>query len=55
VKELVERRHQRKEKDRQEREKEKTELGGGFPGEGRAPDVEAAVQENNGGRVLAKP
>jgi len=51
----MERRHQRKKKDSQERQKEKTELAGGCPGEGRAPEVHIAVQEKNGRRLLAKP
>jgi len=34
-------------KDGKEREKEKTALGGGCPGEGRAPVVDPAVPERN--------
>ena len=49
VKEVVERRHQKMKKDGREREKEKTELGGGCPGEGRAAEVDPAVQEKDVG------
>jgi len=52
IKEMVERRHQRKKKDGKEREKEKTALGEGCPGEGRAPEVDPAVQERNVERLL---
>jgi len=55
VKEVVECRHQRKKKDCWEREKEKTALGGDCPGEGRASEVELAVQEKNVGRLRAEP
>jgi len=47
IKEVVERRHQRKEKSGRKGEKEKAEFGGGFQGEGRAPEVDSAVQEAN--------
>ena len=46
---VVERHHQREKKDGWEREEEKTELGGGCQGEGRAPEVDSAVQEKNVG------
>jgi hypothetical protein len=55
VKELVERQHQRKKKVGSGREKVKTELGGGYPGEGRAPAVDLAVQAHNVERLLTKP
>jgi len=42
-------------KDGREREKEKTALGGGCPGEGRASEVDPAVQEKNVGRLPAEP
>jgi len=41
-------------KDSLERQKEKTELGGGCPGEGRAPEVDLAVQEKYGGRLVGE-
>jgi len=49
IEEVVERRLQREKKDGWEREEEKTELGGGCQGEGRAPGVNSAVHEKNVG------
>ena len=51
---MVDRRHQRKKKDGREREKEKTALGGGFPGEGIASEVDPAVQEQNVAQLPAE-
>jgi len=47
IKEVVEHRHQRKEKGGRKGEKKKAEFGGGHQGEGRAPEVDSAVQEPN--------
>jgi hypothetical protein len=44
-KEVVERRHQRKKEDGQEREKVKMALRGGCPGTGRAPALDPADEE----------
>jgi hypothetical protein len=44
-KEVVECRHQRNKKDGGDRLKKKSELGGGYPGEGRAAELDPAVQE----------
>jgi len=52
---VVERRHQRKKQDSIEREKEKTELGGGSPCEGRGPEVAVAVQEHVVRPIPAEP
>jgi hypothetical protein len=41
-------------KDGRGREKEKTELGGGCTSEGRAPEVDNALQEKNARRSLAE-
>jgi hypothetical protein len=46
IKEVVERRHQRKKKSGRKRKKE-TELGGGRQGESKAPEVDSAIQEQN--------
>jgi len=47
-------RHQRKEKDNTESEKEKTVLQGSDPGEDRAPEVDRGFAEGNGHRLLAQ-
>jgi len=46
IKEVVERRHQRKKKSGRKRKK-KTELRGGRQGECKAPEVDSAIQEQN--------
>jgi len=55
VKEVVERRHQRKKKDGREKEKETSELRGGCLGESRAAEFDPAVQEKDVGRLPAQP
>ena len=47
IQEVVERRHQRKEKSGRKGEMMKAEFGRGCRGEGRAPEVDSAVQEPN--------
>jgi len=48
IKGVLEHRHQRKKMDSRSREEQKMELRGGHPGEGRAPEVDLAVQKKNG-------
>jgi len=55
VKVVVECRHQRKKNDGRERHGKKTELGAGCLGEGRAPEIDPAIQEKNVERLLAEP
>jgi len=55
IRETMQRRHQREKKDGSEGEKEKTALGGGCPGDGRASEVNLAVQDRNVKRLLEKP
>jgi len=55
MKEMVEHRHPRKKKAGREREKERSELGGGYLGEGRAPPVDLAVQTRNVELLLEIP
>jgi len=54
-KEVVERWHRREKKSSRKRKTRKTEVGEGCPGEGRAPDVNSAVQEPNVEWLLAEP
>jgi len=51
----VEHRHQRKMIDDREIEREKTELGGGYRGEGNAPVMDWAVHEINVERIFVEP
>jgi len=44
---VVEHRHQRKKQDGREREEEKIKLTGIRPGEGRAPELDLAIQVMN--------
>jgi len=55
IKEVVERQHQGKKEVGWKGKKEETKLGRGCQSEGRTPEVNLTVQEENVERVLAKP
>jgi len=55
MKAVVERRHQRENTSSQKGKMKKTDFGGSIPGEGRAPEVDSAVQEPNAKLLPAEP